>query len=76
LASNNPPTKQNMARAVTPSLPPELLHRPKSGFQVPLREWLMEQSRNSKAEGKNRPVLERGLRGWARNVCREFAEHS
>jgi asparagine synthase (glutamine-hydrolysing) len=80
LASDNPPTKQDMARAVSPLFPTELLHRPKSGFQVPVREWMMEESKNLKVEGRktedsdqrsaigNRQSAHRGLRGWARHV--------
>ena len=53
-------TKQDMARTPTESLPEDLLNRPKSGFTVPVREWLLA----------GRPEYEsaRGLRGWAQYI--------
>jgi asparagine synthase (glutamine-hydrolysing) len=53
-------TKQDMARVPKNSLPEDLLGRPKSGFTVPVREWLLG----------DRPEYEsaRGLRGWAQHV--------
>lgn len=57
-------TKQDMARTPAKPLPVELLNRPKSGFTVPVREWLL----------RDRPAYEsaRGLRGWARYVYQQF----
>ncbi|HET9367361.1 MAG TPA: asparagine synthase-related protein, partial [Candidatus Udaeobacter sp.] len=84
LASDVPPTKQDMARAVTPTIAPAILDRRKTGFQVPVREWMIEESRNSKVEGRktedsdqrsaisNPQSYERGLRSWARYVYRKF----
>jgi len=53
-------TKQDMARTPAEPLPEDLLDRPKSGFTVPVREWLLQ----------DRPEYEdaRGLRGWAQYV--------
>ena len=53
-------TKQDMARTPAEPLPEALLDRPKSGFTVPMREWLLQ----------DRPEYEdaRGLRGWAQYV--------
>src|SRR5206468_10040839 len=70
LASPTPPTKLDMARAPSSSLPAAVLTRPKTGFQVPVREWLMEE--NSKTEFGNRKWANRGLRGWARHVYATF----
>jgi len=50
-------SKQKVARAAAPDLPAQLLRRPKSGFQVPVRDWLGAPSTST-----------RGLRGWARYV--------
>ena len=71
LGGNDPPTKHDMARAVSPGLAGEVLHRPKTGFQVPVREWLAE-SGDSNFENRNAKRLDRGLRGWARCVYRQF----
>lgn len=53
-----------LAMAATPSvpLPKSVLNRPKTGFYVPVREWLVGE------EEKTRGVTERGLRGWAKMV--------
>ena len=51
--------KQAMARAPRTPLPAQVLTRPKSGFFVPVREWLT---------GVDAGAPERGLRGWARAV--------
>lgn len=51
------PNKHAMARTPAKALPQQVLNRPKSGFFVPVREWLA---------GDN--PAERGLRGWAKKV--------
>jgi asparagine synthase (glutamine-hydrolysing) len=59
-----PPTKRDLADVPRRKLPPEFLNRPKTGFQIPVRDWLLfghTTTRNSKA-------ADRGLRGWARFV--------
>jgi asparagine synthase (glutamine-hydrolysing) len=53
------PTKQAMAEVLAEPLPGAVLGRPKSGFFVPVREWL---------EGGEAGASERGLRGWGRRV--------
>jgi asparagine synthase (glutamine-hydrolysing) len=80
LASDEAPPKQDMARAVTPNMSAAILNRRKTGFQVPVREWLMQESRNLKVETRSRKSrnresnpAERGLRGWAQQVYRRFA---
>jgi asparagine synthase (glutamine-hydrolysing) len=57
-------TKQLMARAPHPALPPAVLQRRKTGFGTPITRWIA-----APAHGKP----ERGLRGWARRV---FAAHT
>jgi asparagine synthase (glutamine-hydrolysing) len=51
------PDKQAMAATPTPPLPAAVRRRPKTGFAVPVQEWLQ----GPDAKG-------RGLRGWARQV--------
>ncbi len=60
LASSVPPTKRQMAGSPQKPLPSEILARRKTGFSVPVREWLMQ----DQGAGSR----ERGLRGWARQV--------
>lgn len=57
IAHGHGPTKQALAATPATALPEPVLKRPKSGFFVPVREWL---------EGSS--PRERGLRGWAKKV--------
>lgn len=58
------PTKRKMAETPKKPLPRAVLDRPKTGFAVPVTEWIRG---NGHAE-------ERGYRGWARHVhARYFA---
>jgi len=45
LASQNPPDKRDLADVPRTKLPAEVLARPKTGFSVPVREWLMANQR-------------------------------
>ena len=63
IRSERPPTKKDFAASAPQSLPPEVVNRPKSGFQIPVREWLAESV----------GVQERGIRGWVKFVYRQFA---
>ncbi|MBC8790374.1 MAG: asparagine synthase (glutamine-hydrolyzing) [Tagaea sp. CACIAM 22H2] len=58
------PGKRDLGATPRPPLPPEILDRPKTGFVVPVREWLMGDSSPEAAQ--------RGLRGWAHQVHRAF----
>ena len=60
LGSVDGPDKQAMARALKTPLPAAVLERPKSGFFVPVRQWL--QGDTGTASGA------RGLRDWAKRV--------
>ncbi len=59
----NRPSKQDFAFTPLNPLPPFILSRGKTGFSVPVREWLM---------GDDGVRGERGLRGWAKKVYEEF----
>lgn len=61
LRSTSPPSKQDMARTLPKPLPQNILHRAKTGFFVPVREWMADSF-------DERP--ERGLRSWAKFVHR------
>ncbi len=60
LAGARPPGKAELAGAVDHPLAAQIARRRKSGFAVPVREWLYEDLPNRQQE--------RGLRGWARVV--------
>jgi asparagine synthase (glutamine-hydrolysing) len=66
LAQPRPFTKQDVVDSLSKKLPQQVLDRPKTGFSVPVREWLMEE--NSKFQIRNSKSEDRGLRGWAREV--------
>ncbi|MGB0629695.1 MAG: asparagine synthase (glutamine-hydrolyzing) [Alphaproteobacteria bacterium] len=62
LASDTPPGKLDMAACPAKPLPDEVLNRPKTGFAVPMRDWLL----------KDDPTAtERGFRGWARKIAED-----
>jgi len=67
LASRHPPAKRDMALSPRVPLPDAVLSRPKTGFSVPVRDWLLR-SFDPLSAG------ERGLRGWARAVYSRFAD--
>ena len=52
--------KHSMALTPRESLPDAVLHRPKTGFTTPVRQWMLEEGLVSEQD--------RGLRGWARQV--------
>jgi asparagine synthase (glutamine-hydrolysing) len=64
LTQQPPPTKLDMARIPEPPLPPEVLNRAKSGFTIPVPQWLAE------AGDRKKSSRNRGLRGWAQVVYR------
>lgn len=59
VASSCVPTKLAMAKTPKKALPATILYRKKTGFSVPVREWLSES-----IAGKP----ERGLRSWAKFI--------
>ena len=68
LAGSHPPTKLDMANSPAKALPPEILARPKTGFGVPVRDWLLEKGDQQDA------AQPRGLRGWSRIVYSKYAD--
>lgn len=56
------PHKTDMAACLTGSLQQALVQRPKTGFTVPVREWIQEGEKPG----------ERGFRGWAKFVYEQF----
>src|SRR4029077_2163784 len=58
LASKHPPSKRDMAQAASSDLPSSILDRRKTGFRVPLRDWLMSRNQSS-ASGPEGPTA-----GW------------
>lgn len=60
LAAGVPVNKQLMAQTPSRPLPDAVLNRAKSGFFVPIRDWMLE--------GADAAPEERGLRGWSRYV--------
>ena len=62
IASAHPPGKAELANAVSESLAADIVMRRKTGFSVPVRDWL-------RADRPGDPQ-ERGLRGWSRLVAR------
>jgi asparagine synthase (glutamine-hydrolysing) len=68
LASETPPSKGDMADTCRTPLPPEIRRRAKTGFVVPVREWVQGETASPAA------AAARGFRGWARLVYEEHAK--
>jgi asparagine synthase (glutamine-hydrolysing) len=64
VTAGHPIDKLALAAAGGENLPPELSRRPKTGFSIPVRDWLLAEA--------GRTSGERGLRGWARHVYETF----
>jgi asparagine synthase (glutamine-hydrolysing) len=62
LASGAAPEKADAVAVAREPLPREVAERPKTGFAVPVRDWITD------ATGTDRPDLNRGLRAWARRL--------
>ena len=50
---------------------PEILDRRKTGFQIPVREWLLTDPPAHAFDSPHR-IGDRGLRGWAKYVYRRL----
>lgn len=64
LASDRPPGKQHLAGVPAGALPAQIAARPKTGFSIPVRDWLVD--------GPGESTGERGLRGWSKRVAAEW----
>jgi asparagine synthase (glutamine-hydrolysing) len=63
LAAHPQLTKPEIAAAIAPQIPSALLNKPKTGFSIPVRDWLLT----------DRPQqVDRGMRGWARFIHKNF----
>lgn len=65
LAAHPSISKSAIASTIMPDLSAGLLRKPKTGFSIPVRDWLL----SSKLEQS-----ERGLRGWARYIHKRLSE--
>ncbi len=61
------PAKRLLSGVPKRPLPDEILNRPKTGFSIPVREWI---------EGRWGTKDQRGLRGWALRIIRQTEEKS
>lgn len=62
-------SKRDLAGAANPALPDDLVRRPKTGFTVPVRDWM---GPRPAAE----TLMERGLRGWQRTIHESYLSRS
>jgi asparagine synthase (glutamine-hydrolysing) len=62
LGRQGSPDKKAVAVSVATGLPEQIFNRRKTGFSVPVREWLLDGSS---------AVPERGMRGWSRYVYQQ-----
>jgi asparagine synthase (glutamine-hydrolysing) len=57
-------SKSDMALSPKTPLPTSVIKRPKTGFAIPVRDWLLDNELKSGSD--------RGVRGWAKSVYDEF----
>lgn len=62
-ANGGAPSKRNLGETPLKPLPARILSRPKTGFVVPVREWLL--ARAGKASYRSTPNHDRGFRAWS-----------
>ena len=52
-----------MARGLRRPLPNKLINRSKTGFAIPVHDWILS--------GRTDELVDRGIRGWAKIVYKE-----
>ena len=72
LADGTTLTKLDMARTPISRLPTAVLNRPKTGFSIPVRNWLLSQNAEEGRQKAGAIKPERGLRGWVKLVYAQF----
>ena len=55
--------KTDMGGGLKRPLPNKLINRPKTGFAIPVQDWILS--------GRTDEVVDRGIRGWAKIVYKE-----
>jgi len=69
IGNGAPPTKRTLSDAPIRPLPASVLSRPKTGFSVPVREWLTRRAPGIASV----PSSDHGLRAWAKVVHYRFS---
>lgn len=73
IAGPSPPNKDDMLAPFQSRLPASIAKRSKTGFGIPVNQWLAQVRPNGTAE--KRPAQKRGLRPWAIHVYEHFLQH-
>ena len=61
----NPPTKKDMAMTPIVSLPIEILNKSKTGFNIPVSQWLLKEYPKFQSQG---------YKGWAKFIFERFTQ--
>jgi asparagine synthase (glutamine-hydrolysing) len=69
MTAGAPPGKADMAATMPLAAPEEVLHRPKTGFSVPVRQWLLADSCKTNSDDSEDMG---GLRSWALFLYKRF----